>query len=135
MATISLAPGCPGWAFTTTGHPAARAEQVSFPATEMASGKLLAANAATGPTGMSIRRMSGLGSGLRSGMAWSIRPPTHDPSSMSRANILSWLTVRARSPFSRGSAGRPVSAAARSTRASPTASISSPIATRNRARS
>ena len=44
----------PGWAecpFTTTGQPAASAEAVSPPATEKASGKLLAPNTTTGPSG------------------------------------------------------------------------------------
>lgn len=53
-----------GWepcAFTTTGHPAASADAVSPPGTENASGKLLAPNTATGPSGTSIRRRSGRG--------------------------------------------------------------------------
>jgi hypothetical protein len=35
--------GCPGWALTMTGQPAAHADAVSPPATEKANGKLLAA--------------------------------------------------------------------------------------------
>ena len=50
-ATISEVPGWASCALTTTGQPAASAEAVSPPATEKASGKLLAANTATGPTG------------------------------------------------------------------------------------
>ena len=49
--TSSDVPGCAGWPLTTTGQPAASAEAVSPPATENASGKLLAPNTATGPTG------------------------------------------------------------------------------------
>ena len=81
--------GCAGWAFTTTGQPAASAEAVSPPATEKANGKLLAANTATGPIGISIRRRSGFGSGLRSGAARSMRASTHEPSRTRRANIRS----------------------------------------------
>ena len=50
-ATISDVPGCAGCALQITGHPAASAEAVSPPATEYASGKLLAPNTATGPRG------------------------------------------------------------------------------------
>jgi hypothetical protein len=49
--TSSLVPGWALCALTTTGHPAASAEAVSPPATEKASGKLLAPNTATGPSG------------------------------------------------------------------------------------
>src|SRR5690349_7983044 len=48
----SEVPGWASWALTTTGHPAASAEAVSPPATENASGKLLAPNTATGPRGI-----------------------------------------------------------------------------------
>jgi hypothetical protein len=41
-----------------TGAPAASADAVSPPATEKASGKLLAPNTATGPSGMFARRRS-----------------------------------------------------------------------------
>src|SRR5271157_5188127 len=51
--------GCPSCALTTTGQPAASAEEVSPPATENANGKFDAANTATGPTGRLIRRRSG----------------------------------------------------------------------------
>ena len=44
--------GCAGCALTTTGHPAASADAVSVPATENASGKLLALKTATGPIGI-----------------------------------------------------------------------------------
>ena len=47
-------PGCAGCPFTTTVHPAASAEAVSPPATEKASGKLLAPKTATGPMGISM---------------------------------------------------------------------------------
>ncbi len=47
--TISLVPGCAWCAFTITGLPAAKAAAVSPPATENASGKLLAPKTATGP--------------------------------------------------------------------------------------
>src|SRR5687768_16389573 len=121
-ATISDVPACAGCAFTMTGHPAANADDRSLPATEIARGKLLAENDAIGPTGISIRRRSGRGSGLRSGIARSIRAWTQEPSSISRANIRSWLQVRARSPVRRGTP-REVSALARSISASPSASM------------
>jgi hypothetical protein len=63
--------GCDGCAFTTTGQPAASAEAVSPPGTENASGKLLAPNTATGPSGTSIRRTSGRGP-IGVGPAWSM---------------------------------------------------------------
>ena len=53
--TSSLVPGCAGCAFTITGLPAASAEAVSPPATEKASGKLLAPKIATGPKRMKHR--------------------------------------------------------------------------------
>ena len=53
--------------FNATGQPAASADAVSPPATENARGKLLAQNTATGPSGTDIERMSGFGSGWRSG--------------------------------------------------------------------
>ena len=52
-------------------QPAASAEAVSPPATEKASGKLLAPKTATGPSGTMAMRRSGRGSGARSGSAWS----------------------------------------------------------------
>src|SRR5499426_1426283 len=51
--------GWPSWALTTTGQPAARADAVSFPATENANGKFDAANTATGPMGRFTRRRPG----------------------------------------------------------------------------
>ena len=54
---------------TTTGHPAASADAVSPPATENASGKLLAPNTATGPIAVLRMRMSDRGAGCRSGIA------------------------------------------------------------------
>ena len=68
-AAISEVPGCAGCALQTTGFLAANAEMVSPPGTENASGKLLAPKTTTGPSGTSIRRTSGFGSGLRSGSA------------------------------------------------------------------
>ena len=47
---------------------------------EKARGKLLAPKTATGPIGCSMRRMSGLGSGLRSGNAVAIRASSQEPS-------------------------------------------------------
>ncbi len=64
--------GCPGWATSTTGHPAANAEAVSPPATLNANGKLLAAHTATGPRGRIIRRRSGRGPMPQPGSAWSM---------------------------------------------------------------
>ena len=101
-----------------TGHPAARAEAVSPPATENASGKLLAPKTATGPRGTLRRRRSARGNGLRSGRAGSIRRSSHSPTRTTSAKSLSCPTVRARSPSIRPR-GSPVSAHARSTSASP----------------
>src|ERR1700691_1878091 len=66
-ATISDVPGWASCALTTTGQPAASAEAVSPPATEKASGKLLAANTATGPTGTRRCRTPGRRAGVRVG--------------------------------------------------------------------
>ena len=63
--------GWPGWAFTTTGQPAARALAVSPPSTEKAKGKLLAANMATGPSGTRWRHMAGCPAGGAPGTAGS----------------------------------------------------------------
>jgi hypothetical protein len=52
-----------------TGQPAASAEAVSPPATEKASGKLLAPKTTTGPSGRNIERTSGFGTGWRCGSA------------------------------------------------------------------
>ncbi len=65
--TSSLVPGCAGWALTITGLPAARAEAVSPPATEKASGKLLAPKTATGPSGREHGADVGFGRGLAVG--------------------------------------------------------------------
>ncbi|KAG1245188.1 hypothetical protein G6F68_015163 [Rhizopus microsporus] len=70
--TISEAPGWALWALTMTGQPAASADAVSPPATEKASGKLLAPKTATGPSGTLARRRSARGSGWRSGWAGSM---------------------------------------------------------------
>ena len=61
-------PGCASCALTTTGQPAASADAVSPPATENASGKLLAPNTATGPSGTARWRMSGRGNGRSVGL-------------------------------------------------------------------
>src|SRR5271168_700135 len=53
--------GCAGWAFTITGQPTAKAEAVSPPATEKASGKLLAPKTTTGPRGTNRERILGFG--------------------------------------------------------------------------
>ena len=58
--TSSLVPGWAGCALTITGLPAARAEAVSPPATENASGKLLAPKIATGPERIKHRSQIGL---------------------------------------------------------------------------
>ena len=84
-ATSSEVPGWAEWAFSTTGQPAARAEAVSPPATEKASGKLLAANTATGPRPIMRKRKSGRG-GVRSGKAESMRASVHEPSRSKPAN-------------------------------------------------
>ena len=84
--TSSEVPGWASWALTTTGQPAASAEAVSPPATEKASGKLLAPKTATGPSGMERWRMSGRGNGVRSGSAGSMRAPFQLPSRRTPAN-------------------------------------------------
>ena len=127
----------PGWAecaFTTTGQPAASAEAVSPPATEKASGKLLAPNTATGPTAMWRCRRSERGSGWRSGRAGSMRASIQPPSRTTSAKRRSWPTVRPRSPSSRPR-GRPLSAMQRSISGSPMSRIDWAIASRKRARS
>src|SRR5271156_4733269 len=86
-ATISEVPGCAGCALTITGFPAANADAVSPPATEYASGKLLAPKTTTGPSGRHIDRKSGF-AGFRAASALSNRARTHDPSSIRSANNL-----------------------------------------------
>ena len=131
--TSSDVPGCAGWPLTTTGQPAASAEAVSPPATENASGKLLAPNTATGPTGTERCRRSGRGSGVRSGSGVSTRTPCQPPSRTTEANSRSWPTVRAVSPATRP-AGRPVSAVTRSASVEPSASMLAAMLSRNAAR-
>lgn len=64
----------PGWALSSTGHPAASAEAVSPPATLNAKGKLPAPKTTTGPSGTIVRRRSGRGAPIgQSGSAWSTR--------------------------------------------------------------
>src|SRR5215217_2464795 len=99
--TSSPVPGCAGCPFTTTGQPAASAEAVSPPATEKASGKLLAPKTATGPRAMLRSRRSARGKGLRSGKAGSMRRSSHSPRRTTSAKSLSWPIVRARSPSMR----------------------------------
>ena len=119
--TSSLVPGWAGCALTMTGFPAARADAVSPPATEKASGKLLAPKTTTGPSACSIERRSGLG-GFALASARSIRAITHEPSSTTFAKRRSWPLVRAVSPCKRGF-GRAVSFSARSTSSSTAPSI------------
>ena len=115
-ATISHVPGCPGCALTITGQRAANAAIVSVPATEIASGKLLAPNTATGPTPTSIARTSGLGSGCRAGRrdrsapaATSRRAPSWRTagccSSCGRARLRSRAIGSAVSAWARSSSG------------------------------
>lgn len=53
--------------------------------------KLLAPNTTTGPKGRSKERMSGLGNGVRLGLAVSMRAVDQEPSSTTSANRRSWL--------------------------------------------
>ena len=85
----SQVPGCAGCALTTTGHPAARAETVSPPATEKAKGKLLAPKTKTGPRAVCIDRISAFGKGCLSGWAKSILACTQEPSFKKEAKSLS----------------------------------------------
>ena len=66
--------------------------------------------------------IEGLGSGLRSGFAVSIRASIHSPFSTRSANRRSWPIVRPISPWQRAS-GRPVSWVARATREGVAASM------------
>src|SRR5437868_6052384 len=91
---------CPPPRVKEAGHPTAKAEAVSPPATEKAKGKLLAPKTATGPIGINIRRISGRG-GVRSGSAASTRKSCQLPSRATWANIRSCAQVRARSPVKR----------------------------------
>ena len=129
----SLVPGWAGCAFTITGQPAAKADAVSPPATEKASGKLLAPNIAVGPNGICRMRKSARGIGSRSGKAGSILAPIQSPARTTLAKSLSCPMVRPRSPLIRPS-GSPLSAIARVTNVSPSANISSAIVSRNTAR-
>ena len=132
--TSSDVPGWAGCALTTTGQPAARAEAVSPPATENASGKLLAPNTATGPSAI----MAHAQVGARQRLAFRQRAGRCARRASCRraarsANSRSWPTVRPRSP-SRRARGRPVSAMARTISASPRAMIWAAMASRNAAR-
>ena len=132
-ATSSDVPGCASCALTMTGQPAANADAVSPPATEKASGKLLAANTATGPSGTIRWRMSGRGTGARSGWPGSIRAPFQLPSRSTSANNRNCAAVRTTSPAIRA-CGSPDSSTARSTSSSPKAINPSAMASRKRAR-
>ena len=94
MPAISEVAGWAGCAFTTTGLPAASADAVSPPATENASGKLLAPKTATGPSGRRSERTSGRGNGLRAGSAVSMRASTQAPAPATSAKSWSWPVVR-----------------------------------------
>ncbi|MCY1235778.1 hypothetical protein D9M72_484070 [compost metagenome] len=125
----------PRWAecaLTTTGQPAASAAAVSPPATEKASGKLLAPNTATGPMAMRCMRRSGRG-GLRSGSAGSKVACCQRPSRSTVANRRSWPAVRPRSPCRRA-IGSALSRWARSISVSPSASMPVAMVSRNAAR-
>ena len=91
------------------GQPAASAPIVSFPATDIASGKLLAPKTTTGPIGINIDLRSGFGAGLRSRSGRSIRADTHAPSRATSAKMRTPPIIRVRSFCSRFF-GRPVSA-------------------------
>ncbi len=97
--------GWPGLGLTTTGQPEANADAVSPPRVENANGKLLAANTATGPRGMFIRRRSGRG-GVSDGSAWSITTPRNAPSRTTFAMRRNCPVVRPTSPRSRSSPSR-----------------------------
>ena len=122
----ALVAGWAGWAFTTTGHPAARADAVSPPGTEKAKGKLELPYTATTPSGTLIRRRSGSGP-MGESVAWSMVASRNAPSVTTSAKKRSWKAVRRSSPWRRAG-GNAVSSAAVVTRSSPSASSSSPIA-------
>lgn len=111
-----------------TGQPAARADAVSPPATEKASGKLLAEKTATGPRGTLQRRT------VRPPSAWSIMASRKEPSSITSARKRSCPVVRASSPVSRGSAPSAVSSSANVIRSTEAASIRLAIARSQAAR-
>ena len=77
-----------------------------------AKGKLLAPKTATGPRGLCMERIEGLGRGLRLGSAESMRASSQEPSSTNSAKSLSWPQVLPTSPCSRAS-GSAVSRLAR----------------------
>src|SRR5690606_33350065 len=98
MATNSPVPGWEGCPFTTTGQPLAKADAVSPPATEKASGKLLAPKTPTAPNGFCIYLISALGNGCLSGNAGSILASTQEPSRRTVANNFNCPMVLPRSP-------------------------------------
>ncbi len=102
-ATSSLVPGWAGCALKTTGQPAARAEAVSPPAVEKASGEVAGSEDGNGAErAQHGAGCQGAGRGLRSGRAGSMRALTQEPSSRTEAKRRSWLEVRAVSPVSAG---------------------------------
>ena len=129
--TICDVAACAGCAFTTTEQPAANALAVSPPAVEYANGKLLAPNTTTGPNAINSLRISGLG-GFLSGIAVSILASTQLPSRNMEANILNCPVVLPLSPCNLAT-GKLVSADACSINASPNASISVAMVSKNNA--
>ncbi len=77
-----------------------------------------------GPSGTSIRRRSGRGRGLRSGSARSMRASTHEPSSIRSAKRRSWSDGAGALALEPRGAESAVSAPARASSASPSATIS-----------
>ncbi len=74
-------PGWAGWALTTTGQPAARAEAVSPPATEKASGSARRAEHGHRAQRHVAQAQVDAGQGLRSGWAGSMRASSQPPRS------------------------------------------------------
>ena len=106
LATISDVPGWPGCALTTTGHPAANADDRSLPATEIASGKVAGGERRDGPDRDEHPAKVRPGQRLAVGQGAVDPGLTHEPSSTTRANMRSWLHVPARSPVRRWGPGR-----------------------------
>lgn len=100
--SFSQVPGCPGCAFTMTGHPTARADMVSVPTTEIAKGKLQAPITTTGPRGMWLLCRAGFGTGIRSGSASSDRDSSQSSDRASPAKSRVSFTVRRSSIPRRG---------------------------------
>ena len=115
-----------------TGQPAAKAAALSPPAVAKAKGKLLAENTPTGPSGSNMRRISGRGSGWRSGRAVSMTASTQEPSRKRAEKARNWPVVRAISPVRRASPSA-VSPSAAAMSASARDSISSAAVSRKSA--